>query len=128
MQAMTEAPQIAATVGKQMGWHEIIERHYEETTDFSSDNYYAWLEQAGWKGKLLMGVVAVADVIPEVALDPLLWTGMAAQKVLPLARAGLAAVKPAAAARMTRTVARETQMYEDATDALRAAQNNLEKV
>ncbi|HUW10464.1 MAG TPA: hypothetical protein VM537_12105, partial [Anaerolineae bacterium] len=153
VQAMTEAPQILSVLGQNPGWHEIREMQWEanpnssagyleaeegesalefsrrqDETRFKTEDYYAAMDRDGWRGDLLMGSIAVADVVPEVELDPFLWIGMGLQRVAPALRAAMGRVAPARHAKISSEVARATQSPEDAIDAVRAAQGNLARV
>lgn len=130
LEATRDAARIPTALGGYEGWHQIVDRHYQESAEGRdvNENFYAWMEQSGWKGEMVMGAIALADVPAELVMDPFFAAGAVLQKVAPAVQAFTAATRPAKHLDIVHDVARSTQRFEDAVDALRAAENNLAKV
>lgn len=94
----------------------------------STEPLYAFLGSKGSGGSAVLGVWAAVDGVAELALDPTVIAGEAIAKGPVAVRGITAAVAPAKHAVVASKVAHSTKRFEDAIDAVRAAENHVASV
>lgn len=124
--ASGQVPGLVSALGPRLSWQEVVERNWDPVADI--DSMYESFDDMGLYGDLAMGGIALGDGIAEIVADPFLILGSTTSKIPAVGRAAAKKFVPSKAAQITSDVARRTDRFEDAVDAVSAAKAHVAKV
>ena len=124
--AKGQVPSMVSGLGERLSWQEVVERNWDPVADI--DSMYAEFDDMGVYGDIAMGAIALGDGVAEITFDPLLILGGFASKAPGVGRALVGKFAPAKSAEILSDVARSTNRFEDAVDAVTAAQLHVKDV
>lgn len=119
--AVGQIPPLTAARGRIFDWQEVAERSFNPE---DVDSVYRTLEDHGFFGDVAALNIAFRFAVGDLLIDPFLIGGTA---VTAIPKALRAAVPVGKAAKITEEIARRTYRFDDAIDAVKAAEKHFEQ-